>query len=289
MKRVDIETLVRWAYRDELPKVAARPARLGPSGLVSGAAMWAKLHVLNTLVQEPDIANRYGVLPLLDDSPDDVHPDAVRVAEAVEGLARLEVCVPDAWHPLGDMGDLGPEGADAVRRGLDRLAPVTSSGARIVRHALSRLVIRHAILGAAPSWQAEVPTRRMVCAGGKPKWFRRAIYTTDGAFGPVHQTLEIEGFNAARQRPFPGAYRKFELDPDPVTAVVERGEHELWVSALALLAETLSGALTAHVPLPPARPARPWEGEAEKARILPSFAISAPDALGSENKNSIAA
>ncbi|MEW6256900.1 MAG: hypothetical protein AB1592_13175 [Pseudomonadota bacterium] len=289
MKRIDIEHLVRWAYRDELPKVAARPKRLGPGGMVSGAAVLAKLQELNTLVQEPDIANRYGVLPLLEDGPDEPHPDAICVAEAVEDLTGLDMEMPEGWNPLADMGDLGAEGIDAVRRGLDRLAPMAGTGKRSIRQSLSRLVIRQAVLGAAPSWEAEMPTRRMICAGGKPKWFRRVVQITQGAFGPVEQSIEIDGFNVARQRPFPGAYRKFELHPDPMMVVTERGEYELWVSALRVLTVILDGKLAAHVPLPPARPVRPWEGEGTQARILPSLSISGCVAQASENKNPIAA
>lgn len=289
MKRIDIEHLVRWAYLDELPKVAAQPDRLSGPQMVSGGAVLARLSVLHTLVQEQGIANRYGVLPLLDKSPDGPHPDALAVASAVEALADFQVELPEGWNPLADMGDLGAEGLDAVRRGLDRLAPPDAAGARKVRHPLSRLVVRQAVLGSAPAWEAEAPTRRMVCSNGKPRWFRRIVQTTAGAFGPIEQTIELDGFNSARQRPYPGAYRKFELDPDPMMSVVERGEHELWVSALAVLADLLTEGLSAHIALPPARPARPWEGDVPAGRILPSLAVSADGARGRAKKNSIAA
>ncbi len=64
--------------------------------------------------------NRWGLVPL--DTMDDPHPDALAVAAAVEELGGFEVSLPDGWDPLSDLGDLGAEGQDAVRRGLDRLA-----------------------------------------------------------------------------------------------------------------------------------------------------------------------
>ncbi|MEW6121634.1 MAG: hypothetical protein AB1698_03415 [Pseudomonadota bacterium] len=285
MKRIDIEHLVRWAYRDELPKVARETSLV--AALRSGWDSLSRYGELLTVVQESDMTNRWGLVPL--DTQDDPHPDALAVADAVEGLASLEVDLPADWYPLSDLGDLGPEGFDAVRRGLDRLAPTDGAGRRKVRSSLSRLVIRQAILGAAPAWEAEAPTRRMVCAGGKPAWFRKLTCTSPGAFGDVQRVVEVDGFNAARQRPFPGAYRKFELEPDPVMAVIERGEHELWVAALTVLSEMLDGALSAHAPHPPTRPARPWEGQGVQPRILPSLTVSAAGVREARKKNPIAA
>lgn len=286
MKRIDIEHLVRWAYRDELPKVARETSLI--AALRSGWASISRWSELMTVVQEGDLVNRWGLVPL--DTMDDPHPDALAVAAAVERLGDFEVSLPEGWNPLSDLGDLGPEGQDAVRRGLDRLSPPDGQGARVMRQPLARIVIRQAILGTAPSWEAEVPARRMVTGpNGKPRWFRAVSHVSAGAFGDVTETVEVDGFNAARQRPFPGAYRKFELEPDPCPVVVERGEYELWVAGLHALVDLLAGTLSAHAPLPPARVARPWEGAGRDARILRSSLPPAAPLRASRKAPAIAA
>lgn len=291
MKRVDIETLVRWAYRDELPKVGRETTLV--AAIRSGWAACSRYGELLTVVQESDIVNRWGLVPL-DVETDGPHPDAMAVADAVERLALHEVDIPADWYPLADMGDLGAEGVDAVRRGVDRLLVQDAQGRRMPRQSLARLVIRHAILGDAPAWEAEAPTRRMVSACGKPKWFRQISQVTPGAFGPCAQTVEVDGYNATRQRPFPGAYRKFELVPDPVATVRERGEYEMWHAALNLLLEDLHATgLTAHQVLPSPRPPRPWlvahGGAVSSARILPSVMAPAPIPRDGRKKNRVAA
>ncbi|MFG1414040.1 hypothetical protein V5G24_23345 [Xanthobacter sp. VTT E-85241] len=274
MKTIDIEHLVRWAYCDELPKVG-RPTSL-VAAIRSGWSSLSRYGELLTVVQEPDILNQWGLVPL-EVEGGDPHPDALAVAAAVEDLAKLDVELPEGWNPLTDMGDLGEEGAEAVRRGLDRLSPLTEEGRRKVRQPLSRLVIRQAILGCAPAWEAGPPVRRVVSgANGKPRWFRQITHLSPGAFGPVASVVEIDGFNGSRQRPFPGAYRKFELVPDPAPIVVERGEYELWIAALGCLAETLADqGLSAHLVHHSARPARPWEAHVCSAVSRPPVGESA--------------
>ncbi|MEP9378400.1 hypothetical protein ABLE91_16915 [Aquabacter sp. CN5-332] len=287
MKQINIEALLRWTYRDELPKVG-RPTSM-VAAIRPGWSAMSKLSVLHTVVQETDIANRWGLVPL-DMAADDPHPDALAVAEAVERLGKREVELPGDWSPLSDMGDLGDEGAEAVRRGVERLFILDAKGLRKPRQPLSRLVIRHAILGSAPAWEGEVPARRMICEHGKPKWFRRVVQETPGPFDPVSTEVEIDGYNHTRQRPYPGAYRKFELVPDPMGTVVDRGERELWVAALAMLAEDLQGrGLIAHTVTGCIQSARPWEAAAPEVRILPSTIVRAVTVREGQKKKPIPA
>lgn len=269
MKRIDIENLLRWAYRDELPKASVE--RRGPGGHGKGWQQVSRFGELLANVQEADMANVYGVLPLLDGSPDDPHPDAVAVADAVLGLVDLHADMPDGWAPLSDMGDLGPEGADAVRRGLILLMTDPHGGPVRLRRPLSMLVMRQALLGCEPVWQAEAPERRPLMNLGRPRWFRQVDMTGESAFGPTTIRVEVDGFDARRRRPYPDAYRKFVLVPDPVDVVVARAEYELWVAALHHLADALRGVLSAHEVLPPARMVRPWEMLDHQPRIIPSL------------------
>lgn len=293
MRAIDIEALVRWAYRDELPKAASVAGEGLAFGFRSGWGGVERYGELLAVVQEPDIRNRYGLVPDFT-ATGEPHPDAVAVHEAVEALATLEFVQPEGWNPLSDMGDLGIDGPAAVARGLARLLVVEDArgadvalsrdlrsaavkdgvarGQRLVlRRSPARLVIRQAILGGCPPWEAEAPERCVVMEYGKPKWFRRVVQVSDGAFGPASHEMEVDGFDAKRRRPFPDAYQRFILDPDPADAVHARAEYEIWIAALGVLVEDLAGQLHAHAPTPPTRATRPWERDVNAGRILPSL------------------
>ncbi|MCL8385552.1 hypothetical protein [Xanthobacter aminoxidans] len=268
-KTVDIEALLRWAYREELPKAAAGGSRL-VVGFKTGWGGVERFGELLAVIDEPDIRNRYGLVPDGTASTDP-HPDAVRVHDAVMALRRCDLEVPEGWAPLSDMGDLGPEGAAAVVRGLAGMIIINDKGARVLRRSVTRIVIRQAILGGAPEWEGETPERHVACIHGKPQWFRREVVVTDGAFGPASHEIEVDGFDHRRRMPYADAYTKMVLDPDPVPVVQGRAEYELWRGALDLLAEDLAGALDAHAVLPSDRSARPWETPDPERRILPSL------------------
>ncbi|MFG1246781.1 hypothetical protein [Xanthobacter flavus] len=270
-KTVDIEALLRWAYREELPKAAAAGSRL-VVGFKTGWGGVERFGELLAVIDEPDIRNRYGLVPDGTASTDP-HPDAVRVHDAVMALRRCELEVPEDWNPIADMGDLGPEGAAAVVRGLAGMTIINDKGARVLRRSVARIVIRQAILGGAPDWEGETPERHVVCAHGKPQWFRREVVVTDGAFGPASHEIEVDGFNHSRRMPYADAYTKMVLDPDPAPVVQGRAEYELWRGALDLLAEDLAEGLEAHKVLPSDRSARPWEAPDPERRILPSLLV----------------
>lgn len=276
MKAIDIEHLVRWAYRDELPKAHALDEHRDNQTSGYGAG-WAKVSHYGTLggvIQEPDLRNRFGLFPdlLAQAEP---HRDAVAVAEAVSALAPLVVEMPAGWNPLTDMGDLGADGAYACARAAARLLTTDDDGLPRMRRTPADLVVRQAILGGAPAWEAAPPVRVPVTEYGRPKWFRRVALETAGPFGPVVEEIEMDGFDHKRRRPYPGAYQRVQLLPDPADAAYARAEYEVWHAALSLLASTLHGTLSAHVALSPARSGRPWEAPGVERRIIPSL-LSAP-------------
>lgn len=256
MKQIAIDRLLCWAYREELPKslpaVPLKPAGFGgPWGSITRAGE------LGDTVQEPDVRNRYGLCP--DFSADrEPKPDAIRVWEAVKAL-RLDPVFPDDWNPLSDMGDLGPLGHAAVIRGVGKLVIVAASGESETIVDPQYLLRKHAIMGDCPIWEADKPELKHVSAHGKEKWFRRTVITTEAGSLEV----EVDGFDRKRRRPFPDAYRKPYLDPDPVEFVVSRGEYAVWHAALCCLEEDLHGRLEEFDLLPLARQARPWDHPAE--------------------------
>ena len=274
MKRIEIEALLRWAYRDELPKAAAAGGDRLAFGFRTGWGGVERYGELLAVVQEPDVRNRYGLIP--DGSDGEPHPDAVAVAAAVERLGGCTFDLPEGWDPLADMGGagaFGPEGAAAVARGLGALTVVDRSGRTVLRRSPARLVIRHAILGGCPEWEGERPERKVEMANGKPLWFRRVVCVADGAFGPAQYEVEVDGFDHRRRRPHPDAYQRHFLDPDLAMVVTTRAEYEIWRAALDVLADMLRG-LGSRVVIPCDRSRRPWESPDPERRILPSIRVA---------------
>lgn len=276
-KRIGIEVFLKWAYRDELPKQQRDGGDLtsmAPAGYGSGMGGVIAMAEVGALV---DFAreNQWGVIPDRY-ARDDPHPDAIRAAMAMAGLDAWAVSLPDDWNPIADLGAVGEIGRrDSAAAALGRakvaeaLADLTrldAEGNRTLKGGLRRLVMRFAVLGGAPGWEIEPPEIRDVCVGkGRPAWFRRE--TIQGADGPCE--IEVDGFDRRRRMPFPDAYRKQVLVPDPLEGIIDRGQHEVYVAALGILHAALVDKLEAFALEPPARPARPWEAEgAARPRLL---------------------
>lgn len=254
MKTIDIEAFLTWAYRDELPKAETRGAVVAGLGASSGGwdAISRQGELMAEMVSDGRL-NRYGVMPLpIDCGPP--HPDALTLHEAVAQLAGMDLDVPDDWSPLEGLGLSPDEQADAIGRAMPRIASIEGERTRL-RFKPAELVRRYAILRSAPSWEFATPKARYVSAHGRPLWFRKVPVEIRGL---VYEQ-EADGYNERAKRPFPTAYRKTVLDPDPALAVIDRAEYEVWHDSLALLVELLGESLHDHRLLPCPRPARPWQ------------------------------
>jgi hypothetical protein len=266
LKPIDIEALLRWAYCEELPKAVER--EVGGGGPGAPRRGWAKVESYVQLLTVIDV-NWFGVVPNLA-AEGEPHDDAIAVYDAVCALDALELDVPDAaeWQPFDDLGDLGPEGVAAAGRALaSMIVPGVDDKPRLKR-APRRLIEKHAILGGHPDWECEQPVRRYVrTPNGMDRWFMLTPVTQ--ADGTVRD-VEVDGFDGKARRPRADAYRKMELHPDPVEALICRGEYEVWRAALDVLVEDLAGVLTAHRLTPCTRAWRPWEdgARAHEPRIL---------------------
>lgn len=266
MATIGIEDLVRWAWVEELSKVAPdRARRWAPAGLGYSNG-WAALTGAGRLGAGGGI-NRFGAVYDRGGNGD-IDPDAVQVAAAVALLDDLVVADPDGIDWFGAWGDLGRLGAAALSRawglvvrdaGPDRAASETS----ILQGLASSIVVRTAIVGRWPAWQAPAPVVVPdVHPGGGAKWLRiveRAVGWDDAGAPVRFETVEVDGYNRVSQRPHPGAWRAERLAPDPAPVLAERirwAMIHLWFSALA---ERLDG-LGGRVVLPPDRPAAPWLG-----------------------------
>ena len=273
MKRIGIEALLAWAYRQELPKAGSGTLRghAGPGAGIGGWDMVAEYGELHALI---DTSNHWGCVP--DFSAEaEPHPDAVLVGQAVARLAdaSFEACA--GYDVLADLrledgsALTDEERDDCHRRGL---AIARINGAR-----MPATIARRAILGTVPDWAGWPVARKPVTnAQGGPAWFRKAARAA--ADGGPDLVVEIDGYDRRRQRPHPGAYRRTRLTPDPVQMVIDRVEYQAWVLALASIAADLDGALADHAVEGPERSLWPWEGEERRQAPRVLFPQNLPDA-----------
>lgn len=249
-RKMAIEDAVRWAYREELPKAArAQPLlALGPAGASSPGATvdW----VADTWCL-PD--NAFGVVldPTATEEP---HPDALKIHEAVLALDHVAAEIPDDWSGL-DGVELFGQDASVMGRVLESLTRFDENGERVLRIRVSQIVRTAAIIG-LPDMIVDAPALKVeVGANGKPRWWRM-VPGTD-IFGHPYQ-VEMDGFDAKRRRPYPDAYQRRYLDPDPAPSLANRARAELWRAALDVLLEELDGRLEAIHLLPSPVPLQPW-------------------------------
>jgi hypothetical protein len=265
-KPMGIEALLHWAFCEELPKVPRIEAPADMPGAWDKVAEWAEELSLAGLDD-----NRFGVVPDLT-AQVFPHTDALLVHDAV---CRLDLCaltLPDDWSPLGDLGDMGGHAGAVAADALAALTIVDAEGLRRLRRSPRRLVMRHAILGGAPSWEIDAPDVRFVQANGCDRWFLREVVVVEGRCGPVSMEIEVDGFDTRRRVPKPEAYRKTMLEPDPTLGCIGRAEYEVWRAALDVVTEDLRGSMYDHEVVDCPRPARPWEEPArEPVRVLPDL------------------
>lgn len=264
-RKMDIETALRWAVRDELPK--AKFVNVGEVAAI--ASSWGAIDSYAELLTKID-SNRYGVVPdILALTPP--HPDAIRLGEAVRALDGLALGVPEGWNPIAEFGGLGGLAAAAVAKALEAETIVDRAGERRFKQRPSMLIIHHAVFGGVPDWRCEAPEAKPICENGKSKWFRIVQVWASGDHGKAEfghwRDVEVDGFNARSRRPYPQAYRKYQLEPDPHLAIVGRINYEIWRSALDLLVDELASGLDEIELTPSPRPLRAWESDYSEPRI----------------------
>lgn len=261
---VDIEKLLRWAYTRELPKEQISTF-MRPQGFTSPWRAITKSGELGVPIQEPDIRNRYGLVPDFT-AADDPHPDAVSVFHAVKALDTFDLDMSVDWNPIPDLADVGPLAGAAVSKAFRRLCFRDLAGTLHFREPVPQLVTSHMIKGSLPDWRIEKPEVKVMChANGKPRWFIREVQDIRGE----NMEIETDGFDEKSRRPKMGAFQKFSLDPDPDDAIAERIKYRVLHSAFGFLAEYMRGRLVQYEPVAPAIPAEPWTGEQRpRPRIL---------------------
>jgi hypothetical protein len=263
-RRLGIEELLRWSYRNELPKEAAPRRDVLPPGIVLGWIRMGKF-LENLAVIDHAVLNRYGLLP--DEAAlSGPHPDAVRVGECVKELDEFELGLPEGWDPFGDLGDMDGMREGAVAEVLERLVARGDDGKGRIKTPPSILIRKYAILGGCPVWAAEIPEVKFISSHGMPKRFVKKLIV-DEETGASYE-IEVDGLSKKSRRPLANAYRKRYLDPSPVDAGVARGEYEIWRSALDVMAKMLDGALESFEIVRCVRSRRPWEEPERRPEVL---------------------
>jgi hypothetical protein len=260
---IEIEALIRWAWLEELPKVAPEDRRMVAPAVLGYPSAWSSMTGEGRLGRMGTL-NRFGAVwdRGAASEPD---PDALRVADEVARLDDLVVAErPEAdffgrWGDLGRLGDLAMARAwDLVSRDLvDSDRSVT----RVLQGSASSIVVRVALTGTWPDWDGPRPQAvPEVWPGGAPKWERtvsRAV-EWDEAGTPIRfDTVTVDGFDRIARRPYRGAVRVQRLAPDPSTVLAARIRWAMIHLWLTTLAERLDG-LGGRVVAPPSRDPAPW-------------------------------
>lgn len=228
---LDIEDVLRWAYRDELPKRRSDDGELRQREFPSVSPMFSMAALggrVENFSREPGFPAAMG----------EPHPDALLVEAAVERLARY------AGHEFqGELGLLTnlPPGQDehaAMRRAMGQLVDTVRVMAR---------------LGHRPTFTRSPEPAAVIGANGRVQILvvRNGVETPCGAEG--------------RDRYPSGAFCQIVWDRAE-TILLERADYAAWWAGLDLLAHELAGTLDSISVLPPAAAQRPWAGEVDQGK-----------------------
>lgn len=239
VRPVEIERLVQWAYRDELPK----------RGIGDVANSWEPVIAFGELLTRVDDEPGF---PVFMGAP---HVDALTIERAVQGLAD-EVTID--WRAcraqlMGDLPMLAAHVEDpfviapADERGRD-VVLVGGNSARVARSGAARLrvfsqvalVEQYARLGRRPVWDVGVPTpSRILGKNNRPV---------------------LNGESKGDGRYSPGACCPLQYTAPTIEQMVfRRAEYLVWREGLVRLAGILRAwLLRDHAPLDPVAPPDPW-------------------------------
>lgn len=220
-RRVDIEQLLQWAYRDELPK---------------GGSDWSSASGTSPMFRLADLGTRvddWSHEPGFPIALGPAHQDATAIDLAVMELADDAFDWPTSREfVLGNFAALVDENDPA----LSKLV-IGRCG----------LVALHARMGTRPHWDRAPVFEPIIGRNGKPMV---QFLDDDG------RTL-IEGRKGRHYGPL--ARCPLMWLPPPREIAYARLEYVAWHGALLELVERLNnGALRDHVALPPAIAAAPW-------------------------------
>jgi hypothetical protein len=241
-KKIDIEKLLQWAFREELPK-----------GHAVEASAWSLIETFGQLGARVDVSARGSSSGGLGFVPGEPHPDALAVAAAVRSMSREHrFSKTDCAGLLGDYAGVG------------ELAIGAMAG---VAFNLRALIIRCAALGAPMVWDIGVPR---LCRVTRLDNQHAIVFGLDDA----GQLIELRSDKKGRY-PIGSAPRcHLEWTEPSIEQLLEtRAEYAAWRHALASLALDLANRLGDIEATGPLRPADPWlTGDPPASIVLPGAA-----------------
>lgn len=246
---IDIETLLHWAYRDELSKRQTSSAegiwdRILEDGQRGGVdkGHGAAQRYSHFGLPDPDAELIEKAVSALEDLVIDWPKSFDAIAAELSGLISVNDVAPNAQSkPRAPRGGWGGAGAKAVKAMFGEAPRPVHDRPRDVLLVgglkTSALVTMHAIKGNRPDWIEENPVAKPTPAQKGPN---AAI------FG------ECKGKNLYSL----GACCPLIWNPSPLSIVSSRAEYVAWYDGLTQLARTLR--LAKFTPLPPKASRLPW-------------------------------
>lgn len=234
---MDIEDVVRWAYRDELPKLAV------DNGEFSFLFSIAELGIVVDESRDPGFPAAMG----------ECHPDALKVQSAVEALKRFADAPIEADLELGrDFAATMEEERVAMRRAFGQIDLLIASMARMPQ-SKSR-----------PTWRERPIMAAVTGARGKPLVLKWDAVRTPKFGGGESCAVMLVPAPSEGQSYYPlGAHCPLRYEEEPQDILNERADYLAWWAGLNALADELFAELETIAPLPPSAPQKPWLGETE--------------------------
>jgi hypothetical protein len=247
-KTIDIEKLLQWAMREELPK-----------GQAIGASSWDIVSQYAALGVRVDVSHCGDGLGFLAGEP---HPDAIIVADAVRKLdedARFNDRV-EVLPLFGDFAAIAGNAVDAI------LSASFNQQA---------IVISKAMQSSRPKWEFELPVPCQMFFEALNA--RRELRTY-----PIVHGLDAGGDLVMMKKNRGRAFKRdgeYNLtasprsplewcDPSPLSIADARAEYVAWYLALVSLVDTLRGKLADHEAVRPSAAMMPWLAPAEHSRVI---------------------
>lgn len=259
---MDIEMLLRWAFRDELSKRAISAAegiwdRIQDNqhhGGIDRSHHGAGQRYAAIGLPDPDAERIERAVAALDEQIIDWKASMEAIAGDLGGLVSINDLAPSSapkrvprtgWGAAGDRALKGMFGAGAERAFQDKPRDVLMvAGIRT-----DVLVAMHAIRGSRPDWYEEQPQPKRVQA-------ERGV------------NAKIIGECRGKDLYTLGSYCPLRYDPSPMTIVHSRADYSAWHRGLVTLSQTLQ--LEKFVALTPKASSMPWVDEPKTdARVLP--------------------
>lgn len=245
--KIDIEKLLQWAMRDELPK-----------GQAVAASSWDIITQYAALGVRVDVSRSGEGFGFVAGEPSD---DALIVADAIKAL--------DTSARFADVEDVLPLFGD--------FAGIAGDAARAIASAtfnVQAIVISNAALGKRPCWDFDHPTPLQMFAptlNGAP---RSIVYGKDRDGDLVEVRPGADG--RYRLKTTPRSPINWH-NPSPLQVGECRAEYVMWLAALRRLADDLDGKLDAFDVYPSDTPMFPWLTGVPARRVLAGRDLSAGD------------